>query len=203
MAAKILTMDEAAKAMKVELIANGKGSQAVHEAVVALRANRRAGTHSVKTKATVQKSGAKPWRQKGTGRARAGYVASPIWRGGGVVFGPHPRDYSKKVNRKARQLALRKALSSRIAAGDVVLVADTKMETHRTKDFVAWLGRHGVAGSALVVDTQIDPNMKLASRNVPKTGAAPADVVNAEDILRYGKIVVTEAALAKVGERLA
>src|SRR5207302_7605850 len=97
-----------------ELIENGRGTQAVHDAVIASRAARRSGTASVKTKATVSGSGAKPWRQKGTGRARAGYKSSPVWSGGGVVFGPHPRDYTKKVPKQVRRLALRKALSERI-----------------------------------------------------------------------------------------
>ena len=110
MSAKVLTIDQA-KAAKFELIENGRGSQAVHDVVVAMRAARRSGTASVKTKATVNLSGAKPWRQKGTGRARAGYASSPVWVGGGVVFGPHPRDYSKKVPKSVRKLALRKALS--------------------------------------------------------------------------------------------
>ena len=113
MSAKVLTI-EAAKGAKFELIENGKGTQAVHDVVVASRAARRSGTASVKTKATVSGSGAKPWRQKGTGRARAGYKSSPVWVGGGVVFGPHPRDYSKKVPKQVRRLALRKALSARI-----------------------------------------------------------------------------------------
>jgi large subunit ribosomal protein L4 len=96
MSAKVFTIDQAREA-KFELIENGKGTQAVHETVVASRAARRSGTASVKTKATVNLSGSKPWRQKGTGRARAGYASSPVWVGGGVVFGPHPRDYTKKV----------------------------------------------------------------------------------------------------------
>jgi large subunit ribosomal protein L4 len=112
MSATILTL-EAAKAANLAVIENGKGTQAVHDVVVALRANRRSGTASTKTKATVNLSGAKPWRQKGTGRARAGYKSSPVWVGGGVVFGPHPRDYSKKVTKSVKRLALRKALSSR------------------------------------------------------------------------------------------
>src|SRR5579871_5478966 len=121
MSAKVLTIDQA-KAAKLDIIENGIGGHAVHETVVALRAARRSGTASVKTKATVNLSGAKPWRQKGTGRARAGYKASPVWVGGGVVFGPHPRDYSKNIPKQVRRLALRKALSERIKAGDVFII---------------------------------------------------------------------------------
>src|SRR5271170_5047580 len=121
MSAKVLTIDQA-KAAKIDLIENARGGQAVHDTVVAMQAARRSGTASVKTKATVNGSGAKPWRQKGTGRARAGYKSSPVWVGGGVVFGPHPRDYSKKVAKSVKKLALRKALSERIKDGDVIVV---------------------------------------------------------------------------------
>src|ERR1044071_5659798 len=113
MSAKVLTA-EAAKEAKLELIENGRGAQALHETVVAMRAARRSGSANTKSKADVNLSGAKPWRQKGTGRARAGYKSSPVWRGGGVVFGPKPRDYSKKVPKAVRRLGLRKALSERI-----------------------------------------------------------------------------------------
>jgi len=123
MSAKVLTIEEAKKA-GITLIENGKGTQAVHDVVIAMRAARRSGTASTKTKATVNLSGKKPWRQKGTGRARAGYASSPVWVGGGVAFGPHPRDYSKKVPKTVKRLALRKAFSSRIAAGDVLVVSD-------------------------------------------------------------------------------
>src|SRR5581483_8890490 len=127
------------KAAKIDVIENGKYSQVVHDTVVALRANRRSGTASVKTKATVSGSGAKPWRQKGTGRARAGYKSSPVWVGGGVVFGPHPRDYSKKVNAKVRRVALRKALSERIKAGDVLVTENFAVKEPKTKQFIKLL----------------------------------------------------------------
>ncbi len=104
MSATVLTIDAAKKA-KIDVIENGRGTQAVHDVVVSLRANRRSGTANTKTKAQVTASGKKPWRQKGTGRARAGYVSSPVWSGGGVVFGPKPRDYSKKVTKSVRRLA--------------------------------------------------------------------------------------------------
>src|SRR5438876_5088762 len=135
MPAKVLTV-EAAKAAKIEVVENGKYSQVIHDTVVALRANRRSGTASVKTKATVNGSGAKPWRQKGTGRARAGYKSSPVWVGGGVVFGPHPRDYSKKVSKSVKKLALRKALSERIKAGDVLVVDEFSVKEPKTKQFI-------------------------------------------------------------------
>src|SRR6187402_2053550 len=132
MAAKVLTI-EAAKAARIDVIENGKYSQVVHDTVVAMRANRRSGTASVKTKATVNGSGSKPWRQKGTGRARAGYKSSPVWVGGGVVFGPHPRDYSKKVAKSVKKIALRKALSERIKDGDVFVVDTSATKKAKTK----------------------------------------------------------------------
>src|SRR5262252_5731672 len=115
--------------VKFPLIEDGKGTQAVHDTVVAYQAAQRMGTASTKTMGEVAGTGKKPWRQKGTGRARAGSFASPLWRGGGVVFGPKPRDYAKKVSRKTRQLALRKALSERLRAGDVVLIDELKLSS--------------------------------------------------------------------------
>src|SRR4029453_5105129 len=138
MSAKVLTK-AAAKEAKIEIIEDGRGSQAVHDVVVAMRAARRSGTASVKTKATVDMSGAKPWRQKGTGRARAGYASSPVWSGGGVVFGPHPRDYSKKVSKTVKRIALRKALSERIKGGDVLVVDTFAVKEPKTKQFLAAL----------------------------------------------------------------
>src|ERR1700728_511717 len=135
-----LSTKDAASKLKVDLIENGIGTQALHETVVAYRANRRAGTHSTKTKATVAGSGKKPWRQKGTGNARSGYRSSPIWSGGGVVFGPHPRDYSKKTNKNVKQLALKKALSERVNAGEVFLLDVFTLEKPKTKDLLAKLG---------------------------------------------------------------
>src|SRR5205814_9537058 len=123
MSAKVLSKS-AAKEAKIDLIENGRGTQAVHDVMVAMRAARRSGTANTKTKAEVDLSGAKPWRQKGTGRARAGYKSSSIWRGGCVVFGPKPRDYSKKISKSVRRLAFQKVLSERIKAGDVLTVAE-------------------------------------------------------------------------------
>src|SRR3982750_1389378 len=134
MAAKVLTAD-AAKDAKIALIEVCRGTQAVHDVVVAMRAARRSGTANTKTKADVNLSGAKPWRQKGTGRARAGYKSSVIWRGGGVVFGPKPRDYSKKVSKSVRRLAFQKALSERINAGDVLTIGELAVKEPKRKGF--------------------------------------------------------------------
>jgi large subunit ribosomal protein L4 len=199
-----LSTKDAASKLKVDLITNGIGTQALHETVVAYQANRRAGTHSTKTKATVAGSGKKPWRQKGTGNARAGYRSSPVWSGGGVVFGPHPRDYSKKTNKSVKQLALKKALSSRVNAGEVFLIDPITLEKPRTKDLVAKLkdGGHGAKESALFVIEAPDKNLHLASRNHPKLETVTGDLVNAEQLLRYDKIFVTDGALAKISARL-
>src|ERR1017187_9490566 len=120
--------------VKFTLVEDGRGTQAVHDTVVAYQAAQRMGTACTKTAGDVAGSNKKPWKQKGTGRARAGSFASPLWRGGGVVFGPKPRDFTKKVNTKTKQLALRKALSERLKAGDVVVVDELDLATHKTKD---------------------------------------------------------------------
>src|SRR6266704_5102355 len=122
--------------VKFALIENGKGTQAVHDAVVAYLANQRRGTACTKNVGEVAGTNKKPWRQKGTGRARAGSFASPLWRGGGVGVGPRPRDFGKKVNARTKQLALRKALSERLKSGDVVVVEDLILDSPKTKGFV-------------------------------------------------------------------
>src|SRR5256886_14898160 len=125
--------------VKFQLVEGGKGTQAVHDTVVAYMANQRRGTACTKNVGEVAGTNKKPWRQKGTGRARAGSFQSPLWRGGGVVFGPRPRDFGKKVSRSTRQLALRKALSERLRAGDVVVVDDFKLGSGKTKEFIGVL----------------------------------------------------------------
>jgi large subunit ribosomal protein L4 len=199
-----LSTKDAASKLKVDLIENGIGTQALHETVVAYRANRRAGTHSTKTKATVAGSGKKPWRQKGTGNARAGYASSPVWYGGGVVFGPHPRDYSKKINKTVKQLALRKAISSRVNAGEVYLIDPIALSKPKTKDLVAQLKDGGLDAktSALLVIEAPDQNIYLASRNHPRLETTTGDLVNAEQLLRYDRIFITDGALGKLSTRL-
>ena len=147
-------------------------------------------------------SNKKPWRQKGTGRARAGSVRSPLWAGGGVVFGPRPRDYSKKLNLKTRQLSLRKALSERMKAGDVQIVADLKLATHQTKPLVSVLKGLGVDGSALLVDAAIEKNLALASRNIQKLEVTTADMLNTYQVLRPNKLIISKSALEKIAARL-
>lgn len=201
MASNILTV-AAAKAASIEVIENGKYTQVVHDTVVALRANRRSGTASTKTKATVSGSGAKPWRQKGTGRARAGYKSSPVWVGGGVVFGPHPRDYSKKVAKSVKRLALRKAFSERIKAGDVFTVDSFAVGEAKTKSFVTMLSAITNETKTLVISAAFDDTTYLAARNVQPTLLITADEVNTEQMLHYRKIIVTNDGLSQLAERI-
>jgi large subunit ribosomal protein L4 len=200
MSAKALTI-EAAKEAKIELIETGRGTQALHDVVVAMRAARRSVSASTKTKATVNLSGAKPWRQKGTGRARAGYKSSPVWRGGGVVFGPHPRDYSKKTSKTLRRLAFQKALSERIKAGDVLTIAKFEVGELKTKSFVALVKKQTDARKVLVLSDSFDENTYKSARNVKPVQLATAADVNAEQLLAFDKILVTPAALERLAER--
>src|SRR5215469_12016521 len=188
--------------VKFALVENGKGTQAVHDAVTAYRAAQRSGTACTKTAGEVAGTNKKPWRQKGTGRARAGSFQSPLWVGGGVVFGPKPRDYTKKVNSKTKQLALRKALSERLKAGDVVVVDDLKLGSPKTKDFVGVLSALELKGTALIVSQAVDKNLSLASRNVPNVTITTSESLNTYDVLRPDKLVFTKGAFEKVEARL-
>ena len=201
MSATVLTI-AAAKEAKIEVIENGRGSQALHDVVIALRANRRSGSANTKTKAEVAYSGKKPWRQKGTGRARAGYASSPVWSGGGVAFGPKPRDYSKKVPKSVKRLALLKALSSRIIAGDVLIAEEIKVATPKTKEFVSFLKSQTEARKVLVISTHFDEITYKAARNIQPVLLNTAAEVNTERLLQFQKIIMTNEALAKLAERL-
>jgi large subunit ribosomal protein L4 len=202
MSATVLTL-EAAKQAKISVIENGRGTQAVHDAVVALRANRRSGTANTKTKAEVTASGKKPWRQKGTGRARAGYTSSPVWSGGGVVFGPKPRDYSKKVTKGVRKLAFLKALSTRILGGDVLVTDEIAVTEPKTKNFVKLLQSLTEEERVLVIANQYSAETYRAARNVRPVLLNTAGEVNTEQLLAYRKIIVTKEALTKLAERVA
>ena len=194
--------DQGEHEIKFPLIQDGRGTQAVHDAVVAYRAAQRSGTASTKTVGEVAGTNKKPWRQKGTGRARAGSFRSPLWAGGGVVFGPKPRDFAKKISRKTKHLALRKALSERIKAGDVVVVDDLKLGSPKTKDFVGVISRLELKGSTLVVSAGTDKNLSLASRNVPNVALTTSDSLNTYDVLRPAKLLFTKSAFEKVESRL-
>src|SRR5437016_9746605 len=189
--------------VKFPLIEDGKGTQAVHDTVVGYMAAQRMGTACTKNVGEVAGTNKKPWRQKGTGRARAGSFQSPLWRGGGVVFGPKPRDFSKKVGRKTKQLALRKALTERLRAGDVLLVDELKLESPKTKDFVGLLSALELKGTALIVAQATDKNLSQASRNVPNVALTTSDALNTYDILRPDKLLFTKSAFEQVEARLA
>jgi len=188
--------------VKFPLIENGKGTQAVHDAVTAYRAAQRMGTACTKNVGEVSGTNKKPWRQKGTGRARAGSFQSPLWVGGGVVFGPKPRDFSKKVSKKTKALALRKALSERLKAGDVIVVDDFKLSAPKTKEFVKAINALEVNGTAIIVSNGDDENLMLAARNVESVGLTTSDSLNTYDVLLPDKLVFTKSAFEKVEARL-
>lgn len=188
--------------VKFEVIQDHKGNQAVHDAVTAYRAAQRMGTACTKTVGEVRGSNKKPWKQKGTGRARAGSVRSPLWRGGGVVFGPRPRDYTKKINRKTKTLALRRALSERLKAGDIIVVDDITIATPKTKEMVAVLQSLKLEGTTLIVQAGGNQNLLLAARNIPDVTVTTGDKLNTYDVLRPDKLVFTKSSFEQVEARL-
>jgi large subunit ribosomal protein L4 len=194
--------DQGELEVKFPLIENGKGTQAVHDVVTAYRAAQRSGTACTKNVGEVTGSNKKPWRQKGTGRARAGSNQSPLWVGGGVVFGPKPRDFSKKVSKKTRALSLRKALSERLKAGDVVVLDELKLASPKTKDFLKFISALELKGTTLLVANTDDHNLALATRNVPNVAVTTSDSLNTYDVLRPDKLVFTKSAFEKVEARL-
>jgi large subunit ribosomal protein L4 len=201
MAATVLTVD-AAKAANIPVVENGKYSQVVHDTVVAYRANRRTGSASTKSKAEVNLSGAKPWRQKGTGRARAGYKSSPVWVGGGVAFGPRPHSYAKKLSKATKRIALCKVLSERIKGGDVLMVDTFAVAEPKTKNFVKLMAGITDEVKTIVISATFDENTYRAARNVQPTLLMTAAEVNAEHLLLYKKVVLTPDALTQLAERI-
>jgi large subunit ribosomal protein L4 len=179
-----------------------KGLQAVHDTVVAYMASQRSGTACAKTRSEVAGTGKKPWRQKGTGRARAGSFQSPIWRGGGVVFGPRPRDFRKDVNKKTRKLALQKALTERIKSGEVLVVDQISIDQPKTKDFIRILDNLKVDGTALLVTNNPDQNLQLSTRNVSYVGVTTSESLNTYDTLKYDRIIITRDAFNGLQSRL-
>ena len=194
--------DQGELEVKFQLVEGGKGTQAVHDTVVAYRAAQRMGTACTKNVGDVAGTNKKPRRQKGTGRARAGSFQSPLWRGGGVVFGPKPRDFTKKISRTTKQLALRKAMTERLRAGDVLLVDDIKLGSSKTKEFVGVLNALDLDGTALFVAHVADKNLMLATRNVPNVVLTTSDSLNTYDVLRSDKLVFTRNAFEQLEARL-
>ena len=175
---------------------------AMHQVVVAHLANKRQGTQSALTRAEVRGGGIKPFRQKGTGRARAGTATSPIWRKGGVVFAPKPRDYSKDVNKKLKRLALKSALSAKVNGNNIICLDELKMDAPKTKDFVKIMENLKVDGKTLVcTDEKIDTVVKRA-RNIAVVTTTFAGVLSDYDVLNHEKLIVTKAAVKKIEEVL-
>ncbi|MDR1021048.1 MAG: 50S ribosomal protein L4 [Synergistaceae bacterium] len=173
---------------------------AMHQVVVAHLANMRVGTHNTKDRGDVRGGGRKPWRQKHTGRARAGSNRSPVWVGGGVAHGPHPRDYHQKVNRKVRRLALRSALSLKVHENNMVVVDHFAMDAPKTKDMVSFLGRlEGAAKPLFILHESNVPVIKSAS-NIPGALVLHVDSINVYDILNHVKLIVTPEAVRKLEE---
>jgi len=179
-----------------------RGQQALKDVVVAYRAGLRAGTASTLTKGEVAGSNRKPWAQKGLGRARAGYRQSPVWRGGGVVFGPKPRSYRKDVNRKVTQLAFRRAFSEKVAGKAMRVLDELTLADAKTKTLLAILKAQGVQGSVLLVLEKSDSKVRLASRNLRQIEVAVAQDVHAYQLFRYPTVVLTKAAMVTLVNRL-
>ncbi len=176
--------------------------QALFDAVMLQRANVRQGTHSVKNRSAVSGGGRKPWRQKGTGRARQGTIRAPQWRGGGVVFGPTPRKYTLKMNKKVRRLALKSALSTKLINGDIIVIDNLNLTTPKTKDFVQVVNNLNIDRKGLFVTANIDENVYLATRNVSNILVQEPSEINVLDLLNVNKLVLTVEAVNKIEEVL-
>lgn len=174
----------------------------VHLAVISHLAAQRKGTHKTKTRAEVAGSGRKPWRQKGTGRARVGSIRSPLWRGGGIVHGPQPRSYEKKMGAQEKRNALRSALSKKLEDAAIVVVDQLELDTPKTAELAKQLAGLGVSGRALMVDQHDNENLALASRNNPKLKAVDALAVSVYDVVDRAHVVVSEQALSRLVEVL-
>jgi large subunit ribosomal protein L4 len=180
-----------------------KGLQAVKEVIVAINANNRLGTHSTKTRAEVSGGGRKPWRQKGTGRARAGSNRSPLWSGGGVVFGPKPRDYNKKINGKVRALAFSRALFDRATAGEIAVIENFGFTVAKTKVVNKVVGLIAPKGKILLVDAPFAAETRQAARNLERVSLQEAAKLNTLDLSQYNKIIVSAKALEAIIARVA
>lgn len=175
----------------------------LHEAVVMQRATLRQGTHKVKNRSEVRGGGRKPWRQKGTGRARQGSIRSPQWVGGGTVFGPTPRSYSYKLPKKVRRLALKSALSSKVQEENIVVLESLSFDAPKTKEFVSMLQALNVNEKAVVVTTEKEENVVRSASNLQTVKVLTVEEVNVLDLLSHDKLILTKDAAEKVGEVLA
>lgn len=173
----------------------------LHLVVRSQRAAMRSGTHATRNRALITGGGAKPWRQKGTGRARAGSSRSPLWRGGATIFGPQPRKYGFKINKKVRALALRMALSSRLAAGNLMVVDKLELPEVKTKLMSKVAADLGLKKALIVVD-KLDNTLALSARNLPNVAVLPVEQLNVLDVLKYDQLVFAQDAVAAAQERL-
>ena len=180
-----------------------KGSQAVFQSVINFQAHQHQGSANTQGKGAVAGSGKKPWKQKGLGRARAGYSQSPIWRGGAVAWGPHPRKVRKKLPRKVARLAFARAFGERAAEGKVTVLEALTLESPKTKEICALLKRLEVQGKVLLVTAELDANICLAARNLQDVEVVSADNMNTYQVVRYPQILITKAAMEKLEQRLA
>ncbi|BBN97415.1 50S ribosomal protein L4 [Sporolactobacillus terrae] len=174
----------------------------IYQAVVMQQASLRQGTHAVKNRSAVRGGGRKPWKQKGTGRARQGSIRSPQWVGGGTVFGPTPRSYSYKLPKKVRRLAIRSVLSDKAGENNLIVLDALKIEAPKTKEITALLSNLSVAEKALIVTNDIDETAVLSSRNLPGVKVLAANEVNVLDVIAHDKLIVTKDAAAKLEEVL-
>jgi large subunit ribosomal protein L4 len=172
----------------------------LHSAVVLQQASLRQGTHKVKGRSEVRGGGRKPWKQKGTGRARQGSIRSPQWKGGGIVFGPTPRSYGFKLPRKVRRLAIKSALSSKVAGNEIIVLDQLSLAQPKTKDIAKILTNLKVARKALVVTADFDNNVALSVRNIPGVKIVTADGISVLDVMVYDQLIITKDAVAKVEE---
>ena len=171
----------------------------VHMAVVSQLANNRQGTQSAKTRAEVRGGGRKPWKQKGTGHARQGSIRAPQWKGGGVVFAPKPRDYSFKLNKKVKKLALQSALTSKVAENKIIVLENLDLAEVKTKEMVKVLGNIKCDNALIVMDGS-NENVMLSARNIPTVKTASVNTINVYDLLKYNNLVVTKEAVEKIQE---
>ena len=185
------------------LLTLDKGAQAVKDAVTAIRNAMRAGTASTKGKGEVAGSNKKPWKQKGTGNARAGFRQSPVWRGGGVAHGPKPRDYFQKINKKVMKLAFARALSDKIVAGDVIVLDEFKFEAPKTKLMVALLKKLGVDRTAIIVQKDVDDTVVLVTSNLPRIDYSTAQALDVYAVLANRKLVCDKAGFDALMARIA
>jgi len=176
---------------------------ALYDAIVMQQASQRQGTHDVKNRSEVRGGGRKPWRQKGTGRARQGSIRSPQWKGGGVVFGPTPRKYGYKLNRKVRRLALKSALSTKVQNNELLVLEALNIAAPKTKEMTVILNSFKADRKVLIVTSEYDQNVALSSRNIPGAKIVDAAGINVLDLVAHDKVIVTKEAIAKVEEVLA